>query len=345
VRDIKTHFPASRLYLLTVRQGMGILAGNPQLDGIIELPGGKAGWISVVRRLRKERFDTALVLHRFFAATLLMVVAGVPQRLGFYWKRHGFALTAGLPFSPTKPQVEQICNLMTLLRKPAAEPESQVFIPAEKSRQCQDLLRQWGYDPGRLLIGIHPGGGVTAGLSHPSRRWVAERFGQLADMLIRRDQAQVLLLEGPGDQTVIAATRASMTHEPLQGEDDVVSRLDLLTFAAVLRSCNLVVTNDTGPLQLAASLTVPVVAVFGPTHPNYNCPTGNRHTIVWAGVDCSPCFNFEDFAAARPWRGQNVFECWRGTHDCMLAVTAEDVYQAVKSRLEAEKVLTQRSSG
>ena len=86
--------------------------------------------------------------------------------------------------------------------------------------------------------------------------------------------------------------------------------------------------------------SVPVVAIFGPTHPGYNPPLGDQHTVLWAGAPCSPCYNPDELAETIPLVGKKLFTCWLGTHECMKAVTVEDAYAAVKERLTATKDMT-----
>ena len=333
VRALRENYPSANLSVLIGRQAVAVLEGNADVNRIFTAPSSKREWFGLLRALRREQFDTAFILHRYFVPSLLAVAAGIPRRLGFYWKRHGFALTAGIPFDPRRSQVKQIVQLMTLLGKPAPEPKLH-FDPGPAQRErASSLLREWGYDPARPLIGIHPGGCETAGSSEPARRWLPERFGQLADLLSTREGAQVLLLQGPGDEPFVSATLSNMTTQPLR----VVSGLDLGTFSALLGACGVVIANDSGPMHIAAAQGAPVVAIFGPSHPGYNPPLGDRHKVSWAGVSCSPCYNPDELAETIPLIGKKVFTCWLGTHECMKAITAEEVYVAVKERLEALK--------
>ncbi len=331
---LREAYPGVYLAALVSRQAVAALQGNTAINRIYEVPASKRGFWKLLRELRREQFDTAFILHRFFAPSLLAVAAGIPRRLGFYWKRHGFALTAGIPFDPRRSQVVQITQLMNLLGKPAPEAKLYFTPSAAQRAKASELLREWGHDPGRPLIGIHAGGGETSGSSEPVRRWLPERFGRLADNLQQQDGAQVLLLQGPRDEPFVSAALASMTSQPFR----VVSGLDLGTFAAVVGACDLVVANDSAPMHIAAAQGVPVVAIFGPSHPAYNPPAGPGHTVVWAGVACSPCYQPDELAETIPLIGKKEFTCWRGTHECMTAITVEEVYAAVKERLAAKRL-------
>ena len=277
LRGLRQHFPCTRIYVLTSKQAVASLQGSPLVDEIFEVPTSKKELLKVLRKLRKERIDTAFILHRFFAASLLSLFAGIPQRLGFDWKNHGFALTGSIPFSPARSQTQQIGQLLTLLGKPAAGTEMEFAVSEDASRCARELLQSWGHDPAKPLVGIHPGGGETAGSSEPAKRWLPTRFGQLADPL-QQSGIQVAMLQGPGDEHFVEEALKNMTGRVL----GIAVGLPLGVFSALMKECDIVVVNDTGPMHLAAAQKVPVVAIIGPTHPAYTPPRGDMHHVIWA---------------------------------------------------------------
>jgi len=330
LRALREHFPSSRVYVLTSKQAVPGLNGCPWVDEILEVPSSLKDWLPLLRRLRKERIDTAFILHRFFAASLMTLWARVPQRLGFSWKNHGFALTGSIPFTPARSQTLQIGELLTLLGKPAAALSIEFTVSEDAVRGAREVLEGWGFDPAKPLVGIHPGGGETAGSSDLARRWLPERFGRLADLLIQDRGIQVVMLQGPGDEPFVDEALKNMKARPL----GIASGLPLGVFAALMKECDLVVVNDSGPMHIAAALKVPVVAIFGPTHPAYNSPRGGMHKVIWAGVPCSPCYNPEEYILGTRWNGKKVFKCWRATHECMSTITSEEVYDVVVRQIQ-----------
>ena len=325
LRALREHFPCAHVCFLARRQAIGGLNACPWVDRVLELPNSKKDWLPLLYRLRKERFDTAFILHRFFAAPLVTVWAGIPQRLGFSWKNHGFALTGSIPFSAARSQTQQIGQLLTLLGKPAAAPDMEFTVGEDAIRRAREVLEGWGFDPAKPLVALHPGGGETAGYSDQTRRWLPERFGCLADLLIQNSGIQVVLLQGPEDEPFVREALKNMKARAL----GIASGLALAVFAALIRECDLVVVNDTGPMHIAAAQQVPVVAILGPTHPAYSPPRGGRNRVICAGVPCSPCYCPEETIYGSNARGKKVFKCWRSTHECMTAITAEEVHDVV----------------
>jgi len=329
LRGLREHFPSARVYFLTGQPAVAGLQGCPWVDEILVVPTSKKDWPRMLRKLRGERIDTAFILHRFFAASLLAFLAGIPQRLGFAWKNHGFALTGSIPFSAARSQAAQIGQLLTLLGKPAAEPTMEFRVSDAAVGRARELLEGWGFDPAKPLVGVHPGGGETTIHSDAAKRWLPERFGQLADLVTQRGAAQVVILQGPGDERFVGEALRSMSTRPL----GIASGLSIEEFAAVIGECDLVVANDTGPMHLAAAQKVPVVAIIGPTHPAYTPPRGGMDKVIWAGAPCSPCYHPEEYVFGTRQNGKKVFECWRGTHECMTGITAEEAYEAAAHQL------------
>lgn len=325
LRALREHFPQAKIHVLASKQAISGLSACPWVDQILEIPGSKRDWLPLLLNLRKKRIDTAFILHRFFAPSLVACLAGIPRRLGFDWRNHGFALTGSIPFSAARSQTAQIVQLVTLLGIPAAEPNMEFAVSDDAICCAREILRQWGFDAAKPLVGIHPGGGQTPLASDSAKRWPPERFGQLADLLEKRGRIQVVLLQGPGDECFVDEVLKNMTVRPLGR----AAGLPLAVFAALLRECDLVVVNDTGPMHLAAAQNVPVVAIIGPTHPAYTPPQGAMHTVIRAAVRCAPCYHPEEYVFQKRQNGRKVFECWRSTHECMLAITAEDVYDVV----------------
>ncbi len=329
LRSLREHFPSAEICALVSRQAAPGLRSSPWVDQILEVPNSRKEWLPLVRRLGKERFDTAFILHRFFAPSLLAWMAGIPRRLGFTWKDHGFALTDSISFSATRSQTRQIGQLITLLGKPAGEPIMEFPTRDCDVRSARELLASWGFDASRPLIGIHPGGGETPLASDPARRWHPQRFARLAEMLILHDCHQVVVLQGPGDEPFAEEMLRSMSAEPLGR----AAGLPLPVFAALLGQCDLVVVNDTGVMHLAASQRVPVVALLGPTHPAYAPPCTAKDKVVWAGLSCSPCYHPEEYVYGQRRNGKKFFECWRSSNDCMNAISPEAVRDIVLTQV------------
>jgi lipopolysaccharide heptosyltransferase II len=144
-----------------------------------------------------------------------------------------------------------------------------------------------------------------------TKRWPAERFARLADQLSQKDGLRVILVGGADEVRLIHEVRRQMKQDAL----NLVGATSLRQLAALLRRVSLLVTNDSGPMHLAAALGTPVVALFGPTDPRRVGPYGEGHCVLRKAVDCSRCS-----------RGH----CARAGA-CMKAIEVEEVAAAVRN--------------
>ncbi|MBC7930142.1 MAG: glycosyltransferase family 9 protein, partial [Rubrivivax sp.] len=136
----------------------------------------------------------------------------------------------------------------------------------------EELLRKAKAGHDAPLAGIFPGAG------HPSRRWPIERFAELARMLERNDQVRAILFAGPEERALVREARSKLPASTI-----VLDRLTIPQLAAAAARLSVFVSNDTGPMHIAAAVGTPVVVLME-HHPMFNCyiPPGERHRVVVA---------------------------------------------------------------
>jgi heptosyltransferase-2 len=122
--------------------------------------------------------------------------------------------------------------------------------------------------------------GATYG---PAKRWSADRFGEVARALCAAG-ATVAVAGGPGDEEAVGRVVSAAPVLDFSGR----TRVGVL--GAALEAADVVITNDTGPMHLAAAVGTPTVAIFGSTNPVWTAPFGPRHHVVREPVPCSPCY-------------------------------------------------------
>ncbi len=157
---------------------------------------------------------------------------------------------------------------------PAREvPDPEVWTTEDDRAQAETVLfRHWGPGP-RVALQA----GCGAGLAF--KRWPGERFRALAGRLAARG-CSVAWLAGPGEQDQVAAL----------AEGPVIPPVPIRVAAALLARLDLLVTNDSGPMHLAAAVGTPTVALFGPTHEARFGPWGDGHRVLSRTLGCRPCY-------------------------------------------------------
>ena len=175
-----------------------------------------------------------------------------------------------------------------------------------------------GIERDRPIIAIHPDAGRRG---EPRRRFPHDRFVAVADALVDRYNAQIILTGDPSEvelsQHIAAQTRSSCTV--------AAGRTQINQLAALFANADLVICGNCGPMHLAAAAGTPVVALHGPTNPSQWAPWGSGHTIVHVDVPCSPCLNlgFEYGCSALS----------DGTSPCMHTIQVDEVLKACERYL------------
>lgn len=242
-----------------------------------------------IARIRAAGCQEAVVLPNSIRAAWLPYQAGVPWRWGYSGGWRAPLLRPPVPRPPRKrdgrlrAQVEDYQELLDALGvEPPSSwaprlPRSAAMLAAGRERMSRARLPDHGPFVG-LLAGAEWG---------PSKRWPWRRFADLARALRRElPSVSTIILAGPKDVwTAVRIHEESGKIHPVIGPD-----LDLAGLAAVLAHLDVLVTNDSGPMHLAAALGARCVALFGPTDPRRTAPAGERHRVLYTSRWCSPCF-------------------------------------------------------
>jgi heptosyltransferase-2 len=257
---------------------------------------------SRIQALRAGRFRRAVILPNSFRAAMITYAASIRERWGYATDCRSILLTNRVERDPARGhQLDDYTQLLAAMNAPRVVDEiPTLMLPFPVREKARRSLRQLGVKLDRPLFGIHAGG-----LYGRAKHWGDMRYCEVAERL-RADGFGVILLTSPGERTQ-AETIARSEKLPMIGEDG-----DVLTLAAAISHCSVIVTNDSGPLHLAAALAVPSVSIFGPTDPGRTVIPGATR-VLRKPLGCAPCY-------AR--------ECPLGHHRCMSEITPDEVYAA-----------------
>lgn len=143
------------------------------------------------------------------------------------------------------------------------------YVPSEEQmRNADRLLQEWDLVGPAPVVVIHPGGASNPGMVMPSKRWPASRFAALADRLVEKNGARVVVVGHGADAPIARQMRLSMQHASV----DLVGQTTIGQLAALLKRADLYIGNDSLPLHLSVAVGTPVVGIFGPTDPAVNGP-------------------------------------------------------------------------
>lgn len=313
IRALKEGFPRALLSVLVIPATAEVLEGNPRIDEIIvyDKRGKERGaidFLKLMARLRRQRFDLAIIPHRSLRSALLAYLARIPERVGFDTSAGSLLLTEKVAYRKGVHEVERNLDLARHLGLEVAGSVLEVFPGSGDHEFASRFLEQRGVCANDLLIGMSPGS-VWA-----TKRWLPERFARVADWLQEENGARVILFGGEGDRKLCQRIRGMMAEKPIIA----AGLTSLRQSAALMARCRVFLSNDSAPVHLAVAMGVPVVAIFGATVPAFGFgPYGDGHVVIEKDLDCRPCGV----------HGGNV--CPRGTFECMEAIGAAKVYEAV----------------
>jgi heptosyltransferase-2 len=303
---------------ILARPGVAALfSTQPFADRVVEYDncGGHRGWLGrekLIRQLRGERFDIALLLQNAFEAAWLVWRAGIPERIGYARDGRSALLTkaVSVPQPGEIPPHESHYHLELLRRAGWIESRGEVApirlqITGLAHEAAESTLRRAGAREGGWRCAIAPGASYGA-----AKCWPPERFAALADRLISECDADVIFFGTPGEKEIVARICSAMKSRAIS----LAGETSMRDLAAMFSACSIFIGNDSGAMHVAAAAGIPVVGIFGSTDPEGTAPVTQQFTLIREAVTCSPCF---------------LRQC-PVDHRCMTRISVDSVFSAAQ---------------
>lgn len=324
LRAIRGRFPDAQITVLAKPWVTALYDGESSIDRVVPLEGapGARDWAAkwkLVRQLRGERFELAVLLPNSFESAAVVWMAGARRIVG-YARDGRSALLSDAVAVPAKGEIpphERFYYLEMLRRAGLIEsipdvPEIYLDGIPEARRRGEKLFERFGVK--LPVIGVSPGAAYGA-----AKRWLPERFGEAAARLAAEMHGSVAVFGSRAEKPMCdTVARVAGGHCPVHGlVHNFAGETDLRAFIDMTAACRLYLTNDSGAMHIASALGVPSVTVFGPTDEAATGPLGPTARLVREPVECAPCL---------------LREC-PIDHRCMTRVTAEHVVRAAEDLL------------
>jgi heptosyltransferase II len=303
LRTLRQRFPEAHISYLMRRYVKPIYSGMPWADQLItyrtgrtKAKAGKGQFLDLAARLRAAKFDTAVLLTNSFRSALVCKMAGIDRVIGYERDGRGFLLSDRLlppkdrgKYVPT-PIVKYYMGIAQYLGAGSRNLRMELFITESERREAQQVLQNAGVD---LTIDRPAASGnppvilLNPGAQYGSAKcWLPEYFAELADRLMDELGATVLLSSAPREKQIVESIKRQMRRAPV---DLAKAGLSLGSLKEIVRRSDLMITNDTGPRHIAAAFDVPVVTLFGPTHPEWTEIFFEKEHKAAVKVFCGPC--------------------------------------------------------
>lgn len=328
IRAIRNGYPEAEIHLLTSSDSVPVARNYPYIDRVWSFPirelrtdkGQLLEILGLIQRLRRTRYRMAVNLYSIASAAgflkmgLLFQAVRAEQKVSHDRYGFGFFLTRRL--APDTFENRHFAEALTGVATAAGgipdDGGNDIFWDRSVEDRWSPFFCGGNGTPRRPVVGIHPGS------DRPVKRWAPERFGYVADRLVESDGARVVLMGGPSETQIAGSIARGMRHRAI----NLAGRLSIEELAYVISRLDLLVTNDSGPMHIAAATGTPLVALFGPSAPAQfgPCAPSDRCRLVWREIDCRPCLQ-DDCAE----------------HRCMEAISPNEVFGKCRELLGASR--------
>jgi len=303
IKALRQQYPDSFIGYWSNLRVKPILESNAQINKVFALSRGdlkkiyqesffKGAWsaIKLVWEIKKERFDICLDFSLDHRYSLLARIIGIKQRIGFNYKGRGRFLTKRIDLAGyhDKHVVEYYSDLLKFLNIPVQDKSLYLDILPKSELKAKNILALAGIEETDCVIGIAPGAGGSWGKDASYKHWPALKFAQVADRLAVEFKAKIVILGDESESKIAEIMVHVMRNKPI----DLTGKTSLDILPAVIKNCNLLITNDGGPMHMAVALGVRSISVFGPVNEAVYgpFPEHRNHVVLKWDMACRPCY-------------------------------------------------------
>lgn len=277
--------PGSHIVVMCRPWVAAVYRDNPDLDELwtVEDSGLTKFW-KAVKMIRQGGFDMGVAFPNSLRAAALMWFGRVGRRIGYTQGLRKFLINKPVELHPKLLKdhlVYYYTNIVEWMTDGAPDAPRQKLVGGEAEREEADrVIREEGWEDGKLRIGIAAGS-----IGALSKRWPAERFARVAEVIHQQLGAHIFLIGSPKEKEALKPVVAKCSA-PIH---DLLLDVDLPKLIAFMDRMHGFIGNDSGSAHIAAALEIPSVVIFGPTDWRATAPFSTLATVVRKPVDCSPC--------------------------------------------------------
>lgn len=324
IEVIKSAYPQAEITVLARPWVSPVFLNSSFVKGVADYDtsgrhAGIFGRLKLIKDIKKKNFDMAVLFQNAFEAAMIVFLAKIPIRIGYDRDFRGMLLTNPIKFSSDIKNAHQVFYYLNIvnrlnesygLQPSALSYQPKICLTEGEKVWAKKFLQEKGIND-EILIGMAPGASYG-----PAKRWMPERFNEVAARLVNDCRAKPVLFGGRDDREICGSVLGGLNGLNLSGE------IDLRKSIALISMCGLFITNDSGPMHIAASLGIPTVAIFGSTSPELTGPVGDNVTVIKKDIECSPCFERK---------------CRYGHYNCFKMIEEDEVYEASVKFLKESK--------
>lgn len=306
IKAAKILFPDSMLDVLVIPQTYEVLQHNPHINEILIFDKRKnkiLNFLKTLILLRKRHYDITLLPHSSMTTSFLTLFSHIKVRIGFRRWLSSSLLTHRIPFRKGVHRIEKNLDLLTPFSVEKFDIQTELFPDLNDIESSERLLSE--LDPDKIKIALAPGSVWY------TKRWLESYYKELAQKLVAAGFA-IVLVGSPEEKELCERIK------PERYAINVAGKSTVLESAAILKNCDLLISNDCGALHIANAMKTDVFAIFGPTTREIGYyPFRKNDHVFEVELPCRPCGSHG---------GQR---CPKAHHLCMKNITPDSIYKKV----------------
>jgi len=338
IKALRQQYPDSFIGYWSNSRVKPILESNSQINKVFDISRGDLKKIyqesffkgislaiKLVWEIKREHFDICFDFSLDHRYSLLAKIIGIRQRIGFNYKGRGRFLTKRIDLAgyQEKHVVEYYLELLKFLNISVQDKSLYLAVLPETELKAKNIFASAGIEENDCVIGVAPGAGGSWGKDAAYKHWPALKFVQVADRLAAELKAKIVILGDESERKIAEVMVHAMRNKPI----DLTGKTSLDILPAVIKNCNLLITNDGGPMHMAVALGVRSVSVFGPVSELVYGPYPEKrnHVVLKWDMSCRPCYkNFR-------------MPVCENDRECLRQVSVDAVFDAVVKLLQEKK--------
>ena len=302
LNNLRHALPHATLDVLTERASESVVRTHPAVSSVVVFDAKRMSGLDLIRDIRRRRYDLVIDLFGNPRTALVTRLSGAPYRVGYRFRGRAYAYNLiAEPRGGSVHNTQFNLDALERLGVPIIDRRVHLFPSAGDRAYVDGFLSGAGL-AGATLVAINTGGGWY------TKRWGIDRFAALADRIAQTTGWKVILPWGPGQLEEVEQLKSQMTTPAF-----IPPPTTLMQLTALFERTAWVVSNDSGPMHIAAAAGSHVLGIFGPTRPALQGPYGEGNiTVRREGLSCLGC---------------NLTSCTIG-NVCMTELTVDEVYEA-----------------
>jgi len=287
LEHLKQSFPNSYICVLLRPWVLPIFESHPAVDDFIiyDKKGQKLqdlkNLLRIIKVIKRKNFDIAILFQNAFEAALIAYFSGIKTRIGLNTDLRSALLTHPVKRKSMQHHIKNYLDIISTLGIKVQDKFPVLYLKNEYITKAKDILIHVGTNSNSIIVGLAMYG--------PAKRWPVEYFSKIGDWAVKRWNAKVVIMGSNKEYEICAKVADLMSKKAI----NISGKTSLGVSMAIIKRCNIFVSNDSGLMHIAAALEVPTIGIFGSTDPYATGPKGIYVKVIKHDIPCSPCFRRE----------------------------------------------------